>query len=163
MLLCRTYPVRFLYACDRGGSRNFHQKRRGGGHIVNILKFVGGPSKAENFVYVYMYNVQTVLYINLSRPPPCHAASVSVKVNRSMIEPTTSSANSWGRRPVTRPILKCNVFVLDMDNMYTLLLVSYRIKCTSTYISPFRVYISRKTFPVGGGGGGGGAGQFRLK
>ena len=97
------------------------KKEEGGGrHIVNILKFVGGPSKAENFVYVYMYNVQTVLYINLSRPPPCHAASVSVKVNRSMIEPTTSSANSWGRRPVTRPILKCNVFVLDMENMYTL-------------------------------------------
>ncbi len=39
-------------------------------------------------------------------PPPCQAASVSVTVKSSMMDPTTSSANSWGNLMVMRPILK---------------------------------------------------------
>lgn len=38
--------------------------------------------------------------------PPCHAPSDSCRLNKSIKDPTTSSASSFGKRPVIRPTLQ---------------------------------------------------------
>ena len=67
--------------------------------------------------------------------PPCQAPSVSTIVNSCIIDPTTSSASSWGSLPVNRPILQSEgamkitdvkINVMSFSDLVTVFLVHNR-------------------------------------